>query len=212
MTALAVAHRMVMEEVAAEDQARAAIYGLISNLFYAAPDERLLAAIARAESDIAGENAATQLVNAWRTLQRAAAAADASAVRQEYDDTFIGTGRAPVLLYGSYHMSGLLISKPVVEIRDELARLGLARKADRGENEDHISALCDVMRLLILGADDRPPASIEVQREFFVRHILPWYEKLDAAIQSAPTTDFYRSVSAFAREFFDVEAQSLEMV
>lgn len=210
MTAAAVVHRMV-EEVAPEDQARAAIYGLISNLFYAAPDERLLATIACTENDIAGENDTTRLVDAWRALQRAAATADPSAVRQEYDDTFIGTGRAPVLLYGSYHMSGLLIARPVVAIRDELARLGFTRKADRGENEDHISALCDVMRLLILGADGRPPAPIETQREFFARHIAPWYEKLDAAIQSAPTTDFYRSVSAFAREFFEVEAQSFEM-
>jgi TorA maturation chaperone TorD len=212
MAAIAIAHHDdVPEDVSPEDQARAAIYGLVSNLFYAAPGRDLLATIAQVGEDIGAQGADSELSRAWRELQRAAAAADESALRQEYDDMFIGTGRARVMLYGSYHMTGFLIEKPVVRLREELANLGFARRLASGENEDHISALCDVMRLLISGGDDNPPASIAIQRSFFTQHIAPWYGKLYAAIREDEGTDFYKTVAAFANSFFDVEAQSFEM-
>lgn len=212
MTATAIAHHHEgLEEVAPEDQARAAIYGLISNLFYAAPGQELLAVIAQAGEDIASQGPDSELGRAWRELKRAAAAADEGALRQEYDDTFISTGRAPVFLYGSFYLAGFLMEKPVAKLRDDLATLGLARKADSGETEDHISALCDVMRLLILGDGAGPAAPIESQREFFARNIAPWYERLSEAIQGAETTNFYKSAALFVRRFFDLESQSFEM-
>jgi TorA maturation chaperone TorD len=212
MAATAVAHHdQVPEDVSPEDQARAAIYGLVSNLFYAAPGRELLATIAQAGEDIAVQGADSELGRAWRELQKAAAAADESALRQEYDDTFISTGRAPVFLYGSFYMAGFLMEKPVAKLRDELARLGFARTAESGETEDHISALCDVMRLLILGDETRAAAPVSVQREFFVRNIAPWYEKLSGAIADAESTDFYKTAAMFARKFFDLESQSFEM-
>jgi len=211
MTATQVAHLEVPEEVSPEDQARAAIYGLVSNLFYAPPGMELLVTMARAGEIIAARCSETELGRAWRELRRAAAAADEAALRQEYDDTFISTGRAPVFLYGSFYLAGFLMEKPVARLRDEVASLGLARKPESGETEDHISALCDVMRFLILGDGTEPAAPIAVQREFFVRNIAPWYERLDAAIQGVESADFYKTAAMFARKFFDLESQSFEM-
>ena len=211
MAATAVAHHEVPEEVSSEDQARAAIYGLVSHLFYAPPGREILATIAQSGEVIAAQGAETELGRAWRELQRVAALADEVALRQEYDDTFISTGRAPVFLYGSFYLAGFLMEKPVARLRDELARLGLARKPESGETEDHISALCDVMRFLILGDGAEPAAPIAVQREFFVRNIAPWYERLDAAIQDAESANFYKVAATFVRHFFDLESQAFEM-
>lgn len=212
MATASVAHRSEeTEDLSPEDQARAAIYGLVSNLFYVAPSKDLLAVIAQARNDIAGQAADSELIRAWRDLQQAAAAADESAVRQEYDETFAAPGRAKVVLYGSYHLTGALRGNPVVELRDQLAKLGLARRIERGENEDHISALCDVMRLLIQGADGVSPAPIATQREFFMTNLAPWYPKLHASIMAEESADFYRKVAALASSFFRIEAQSFEM-
>jgi TorA maturation chaperone TorD len=198
------------EEVIEEDRARADVYGLLANVFYSPPSENLLRGVAVA-GVIDGDARQSQLAMSWSALRRAAQAADAGAVRQEYDKAFITAGRPPVFLYGSFYQAGFLMDKPLAQLRDDLAKLGLARNLDVGEPEDHISALCDVMRFLIICAEDVPPAALSAQREFFMRHIAPWYTRLCAAIENAEQTDFYRNVAAFAKEFFDLEVQSFEI-
>lgn len=211
MSALSVAYQETPEEVSAEDQARAGIYGVIAHLFCAPPGADLLTVIAQAQVVEPGADADPAFAAAWSQLQRAAREADADAVRQEYDDAFITAGRAPVFLYGSYYETGFLMEKPLAGLREELAQLGLARKPQIGETEDHISALCDVMRFLIAGDGETAPASIDSQRAFFGRHLAPWYGKLCAAIEDAEVTRFYKAAAAFARSFFDLEKHSFEM-
>lgn len=197
-------------EVAEEDRVRADVYGLIANLFYSPVSAALLCTIADTPL-INGEAIRSPLAAAWHALQQAARAADPDAVRQEYDSAFITAGRPPVFLYGSVYQAGFLMDKPLARLRDDVAQLGFARKLEVGEPEDHISALCDVMRLLIAGADGAAPAALSSQREFFMRHIAPWYERLCAAIEAAEQTDFYKKAAAFSKEFFDLEVQSFEI-
>lgn len=139
-----------------EDRARADIYGLIASLFYRPPSKDLLVAIA-AEDGICSGAADSSLSQVWRELQSAAAKANAVSVKQEYDALFIGVGRAPVLMYGSYYLTGFLMEKPLVKLRRDLAQMGLARHESTREPEDHLSALCDVMRFLIVGDRETAP-------------------------------------------------------
>jgi TorA maturation chaperone TorD len=196
-----------------EDRARGNLYALLSSLFYGPPSAQLLRNIAETDADVMEEPGNSRLVAAWRALQRAAASADENAVRQEYDDAFIATSRPPVFLYASHYQSGFLLEGegPLARLREELARLGLARRETSGEPEDHISALCDAMRYLITGAEAGVPASLETQRDFFRRRIQPWYPALCDAIERASETDFYKKVGALAREFFDLEVESFEI-
>jgi TorA maturation chaperone TorD len=198
------------EEVAAEERARADVYALLAALFYSPPSDDLLKRIAAAHM-VDEEASQTEFGQAWHALQSAARAAAPEAVRNEYDSAFITAGRPPVFLYGSVYQTGFLMDKPLARLRDDLAHIGLARRADVGEPEDHISALCDVMRFLITGADGVPPATLDAQREFFEHHIASWYARLCDAIETAEQTSFYRSVAAFAREFFDLEVRSFEI-
>ncbi len=197
--------------VSPEDCARAEVYALLSSLFYEAPTAAFLKAVATSEM-LCNDDSDSGFCRAWRSLQQAAAAADPDAVQDEFTTAFIGTGRQPVMLYASYYLAGFLNEKPLAQLRDVLTKMGFARRRDRHETEDHISALCDVMRFLIVGNHDTPPAALEVQREFFLRQIKSWNNQLCAAVGAASATRFYKDVGRFAGEFFAVENAAFEIV
>jgi TorA maturation chaperone TorD len=193
-----------------EDSARAEVYALLGSLFYQAPSKELLHVIATG-SGICNDEPVSDFCRAWRALQQAAAQADAEAVKDEFDAAFIGTGRQPVMLYGSFYEAGFLHEKPLAMLRDTLTQMGIARRGDRHESEDHVSALCDVMRILITGDAETPPAALELQSEFFRRHIGPWYAQLTTAVIGANQTSFYKHVAQLLREFFVIENAAFDI-
>ena len=85
---------------------------------------------------------------------------------REYDALFGGIGKPEVYLFGSHYLSGFLNDKPLAQLRNDLARLGLARDEAMPETEDHIACLCEVMRYLIAG-DDVAVANLTQQQAFF---------------------------------------------
>lgn len=198
------------ESVDVAESARAEVYALLSSLFYRSPTKELLHVIATS-SAICNDGPVSDFCRAWVALQHAAAQADPGAVKDEFDAAFIGTGRQPVMLYGSFYVAGFLHEKPLAHLRDDLRKMGLARHGDRHESEDHVSALSDVMRFLILGDAETPPAALDLQREFFHRHIAPWYAQLSSTVISANQTDFYKHVAQLLREFFAIENTAFEM-
>ncbi len=200
----------VNSRVLPEDQARAEVYALLSNLFYQPPAKKLLQAIATSNS-MCNDGADSGYCRAWRALQHAAAVADAEAVQAEFDTAFISPGRQPVMLYGSFYLAGFLNEKPLAELRDQLTKMGLTRSGNSHETEDHISALCDVMRFLIVGDHDTPPAALDAQRDFFLRYIKSWNTQFCDAVNSANETRFYKHVAQFARVFFDLENESFDI-
>jgi TorA maturation chaperone TorD len=187
-----------------EEQGRANFYGLISRLFYAAPDADLLAALGSADELQAHDEA---LASSWRELQRAAARADVEAVREEYETTFVGTGKAPVTLYIGAYSARYSNEVPLAQLKADLVALGFARRIEAGEPEDHIAALCDVMRHLIA-----QPRSLEEQKRFFERWLEPHVESLCAAIDNHERTSFYRLVGRLAKAFFSLEQSAFEML
>lgn len=199
--------QIVERTASAEDAARAHFYALIARLLGAAPDADLLARLAHADK-IVDEDDGGALAQAWGRLCAAAAAIDADAVREEYEALFIGIGRPEVMLYGSYYLAGFLMEKPLAQLRDDLAKLGLARKAGVGESEDHVAALAEVMRFLITADLPASGDRLALQQRFFLRHIKPWYGKLCETVGAAQGADFYVAVVGFARVFLDIEAES----
>ena len=189
--------------LAPEEQARANFYALLSRLFYAPPDAALLAALAQAD-ELEGEDEA--LADAWRGLCLAAANSDAEAVRDEYETVFVGTGKAPVTLYTSAYSIKYSNEAPLAALRGELAEIGL--KGEAAEPEDHIAALCDVMRYFIAEGE----AGLEQQKRFFVRWMQPSVEPLCAAIERNDQTSFYKPVARTAKTFFSLEHSAFEML
>lgn len=193
-----------------EETARANFYGLLARLFYAPPDAELLAALAGAEEIVteaqAGESAAS-LALAWRDLMLAAAAADAEAVTEEYETLFVGVGKAPVSLYAGAYLMKSAVDSPLVDIRDYLAAHGLARRSAVGEPEDHIAALCEVMRYLVA----EQQATVAEQSKFFMRFLWPSATPLCDAISRAELARLYKPIAMFALNFLQVEFEAFKM-
>lgn len=188
-----------------EEAARAEVYGLLASLFYAPPSQVLLDAIAAAPAT--GDSLFEQ---AWNELATACRHAQPAAVREEYEGLFIGVGKPEVLLYGSFYLSGFLMEKPLAELRADLAKLGLERSESMPESEDHLAALCDVMRYLIV-SDDAVLSSLASQQKFFDTHMRSWVLTCCEAVENHPDARFYRRAALLARRFFEVEMQAFDM-
>ena len=193
-------------ELAPEEQVRANFYALLARLFYAPPDQNLLAALAAAD-EIVAEGEDSPLALAWRRLTLAAAGLEDAAVRHEYDSVFVGTGKAPVSPYAGAYLRQTAMENPLVVLRNFLAAHGLARHESVHEPEDHVAALSDVMRHLIA----EQHRDFDLQREFFMRFLWPAAPGFCAAAIAAERTDFYRAVARFAECFFALEHAAFDM-
>jgi TorA maturation chaperone TorD len=192
-----------------EELARAELYGLLAQLWIAPPDETLLQQFKVAVTQ--APQAGSHLEVPWQALVAAMRNTSAAAAAAEYDALFGGVGKPEVFLYGSYYLSGFLNEKPLALLRDDLQRLGLTRDEARGETEDHIAYLLEVMRYLIAG-DDVALCNLEQQRRFFRAHVQPWVAQLCDAAQAHPRADIWRAVAEMTREFVAVETQGFDLL
>lgn len=191
-----------------EDRARAGYYALLSRLFYAGPDAGLLQLIANAEGMVDGD-APSGLSEAWTRLALAARAMDAEAAQLEFDEVFVGVGKAPITPYVSFYLAETAREKILVRLKEELASVGLARAGNAAEPEDHIAAVFEVMRHLIeLGSDD---AALQQQKRFFSLYLASSYAEFCAAISRSAQTNFYKPVGEFARAFLHIESESVKV-
>jgi TorA maturation chaperone TorD len=199
------------QELAPEDQARAEFYALLARLFARAPDSSLLAAIAAAPPLAAParppDDDSGTLADAWDRLRAASAATDVEAARDEFQTLFVGVGRSEVSLYASHYL-GPQSGRPLAEIRASLAELGLARRPDASEFEDHLSLILETMRFLVAGDASRGPASVARQQGFFDRHVSPWALECCAAISTNAVANYYLRVAQFANRFLALERDS----
>jgi len=186
-----------------EEQGRANFYALLSRLFYGPADAGLLAALGQADEFEADDEI---IAARWRDLAKAAATANPDAVRAEYETAFVGTGKAPVTLYTSAYSIKYTNETPLVLLRGELAAMGLVRRDEVGEPEDHIAALCDTMRYLVSERE------LSEQQRFFTRWIQPIAEPLCNAIEKSEHTVFYKTIARLAKAFFSLEHSAFEML
>src|SRR5688572_22270694 len=188
----------------AEEQARALWYGVLSRLFYAAPDRALLEGLAASPSDPGADT--SPFLETWASLQAACRAADPEALREEFDSLFVGVGKAPVTPYTSAYAASHAPDRHLLALRNTLSDWGLIRAEQVFEAEDHVSALFDSMRWLI---ERRRP--LEEQRAFFEAFIDTPLPVFCDAINSSPAAHFYRRAGEFTRAFVAVEKDAFDM-
>ncbi len=193
-----------------EELQRAELYGLLARLWFAPPDAALLQQFAVAVTT--APQAGAFLEEPWQQLVAAMRATDVEAAREEFDRLFTGTGKAEILPYASYHLAGALNERPLVELRDALADLGLASAAPEGETEDHIAVIFEVMRYLIAG-DDAAVCNLEQQRRFFRAQVQGWVgSALCASLEDHPQAPVYAALARFTRAFVEVETQGFDLI
>ena len=197
-----------------EDRARADFYALLARLFAGAPDAALLRAIADAPAlgvptlTEGLDQKSASLGVAWDRLRAASGVMEVEAAEQEYFDLFVGVGKSEANLHASHWLTGFMMEKPLADVRATLATLGLGRKSGVSMVEDHLAALCETMRLLIAGHEDRPPAGVQAQKSFFERHIIEWVDRCCTAIEVSPIANYYRGVAQFTQCFMALERDS----
>ena len=192
-----------------EETARAEVYGLLAQLFYAPPTPELLAAlrVAPTEAPAAGGF----LEEPWRALVGVCRDMDDAEVAAEHDALFGGVGKPEAYLFGSHYLTGFLNERPLARLREDLGGLGLARDEAMPETEDHLAYLCEVMRYLIAG-DDVAVSNLTRQQAFFADHLQPWASAACDAVAGHPRARFYARLAAFTRAFLAVEQQGFDML
>ena len=180
-----------------DTQTRAGLYLLLAALLREPPPADLLETLARLE--VRGDD---DLAESLAALRAAAATAEWEAVVTEFHDLFIGVTQGELMPYASWYRKGFLHETPLVELRQDLRRLGIRREAAAGEPEDHAAALCEAMALLVL--EDHPE-----QGAFFRRHLAPWIGRFFQDLAAAGAARFYRVVAAFGGRFLAYEGRHL---
>src|SRR6188474_1248425 len=184
------------------DLARSQEYALLSALLARAPDADLLARLSRLGGD------ASPLGVAHVALGEAASRVAAGAIEREYFNLFIGLGRGELLPYGSYYLTGFLHERPLARLREDLAKIGVARAEGVVEPEDHAGILCEIMSGL---ASRRLPAPPDSDRLIFDKHMAPWITRFFTDLENAQAADFYRRLGSLGRIFMDIETEAFEL-
>lgn len=188
----------------AEEQARAQLYGLLAELFYAPPSKELLEQLSISKAQGKG-----LFDVAWNTLSSTCETMPQARAQEEFEALFISVGKPEVVLYGSYYMAGFMMEKPLAELRTTLAKFGLQRVDAMPESEDHIAALCEVMRHLIQESSESD--HFARQKQFYGEFIQPWVMEMCTELAAHPNANLYAALASVAKAFFEIEAQAFEM-
>jgi len=193
-----------LAEVAEEDALRADLYDLLGALLSRPPSSDMIGRVSALSGD-AGEIGRS--VNA---LARIARSTTEKAAEREFNALFIGLGRGELLPYASYYMTGFLHERPLAVLRNDMARLSIARAPNVYEPEDNIASLCEMMAGLIRGRFGAP-ASLATQRDFFNAHVGPWAGHFFKDLEGAQGSVFYAPVGALGRAFMEIEREAFRM-
>ena len=193
------------QQLPEEERLRADLYDFLSGLLAGAPDDAKLEAIARLEP---GPGAIGRAIH---TLARMASTFGAHQIGREYHDLFIGLSRGELLPFGSYYLTGFLHEKPLAELRNDMARLGVERAEDVHEPEDHIASVLEIMGGLIRGKFERGSSCIHAQNDFFKAHIDPWAHHFFTDLEGARNAVFYAAVGSLGRLLVEIEREAFRM-
>lgn len=182
-----------------QQQMRADVYQLLAALLRSAPSPELMQFLAELELDA---NQDSDIIRAWHALKLSAQTVAEDQVNDEYFNLFIGLGHGEVIPYASWYLTGSLMDKPLVMLRNDLAQLGFARQEEVKEPEDHLAALFEVMAYLL------QEGTAAEQMNFFNRHISEWVSKFFADLSVANSVSFYTSVAALGQSFMAIEQAS----
>ena len=200
-----------------EDHARAACYGLISNLLYGRAEPRFLKHLTTRHRRTVEEPSGWQLesldhepkpsryVIAFQGLQNTCSDLREEEIRQEYEMLFLGGGAGSVSPYSSSYAVAETSDRHLHALHEYLVACGLVRSNSAMRIHDHISAVCDVMRWLI--ERKRP---LDEQLAFFKEFVCTSLGAFCDALEARKAARFYRAVAVLARAFIEQELLNLQ--
>jgi TorA maturation chaperone TorD len=181
-----------------EDTARANWYAWFAAIWLNAPTTEQIAAWQQGLND----EDTSDLGIAWSLVVRRAMELGAQAIQAEYDAIFVSVGKPEIFPNASFHLTGFLHEKPLVEIRQRMQELGLGG-FEIALTEDHLGLLCTTMRELIV-------MNSTGQVEFLQDFIASWADSFVGAIEVSVRGDFYKSVAQLWQTFLAIEVQAFD--
>lgn len=191
-------------EISEEDVLRAHLYRMLAHILRAPPQRSDLDLLAGLSRD------STRLGEAVGSLAHLARRTTPEAAGREYYNLFIGVEGGEIVPYGSHYRSGFH-DTPLVQIRADMARHGIALAPGLAEADDHIAALCEIMAGLILGVGEEP-APLDEQKAFYISHIATWAKHFFTDLEAARSSVFYAAVGKVGAVFMDIEEAAFGMV
>ncbi len=180
-------------------------YVILASLLGQAPSETMIATLGNLQWDRALPG---KLDRALDRLRRAARLSAPSAISAEYNRLFVGMGCGEMVPYASWYRERKIQSSPLASLRGDLMRLGIVRRPESCESEDHAGALCEVMALL---SRERGGASPAEQADFFRRNVASWLMHFFRDLRSAKNAEFYRTVASLGVCFLESEGEYLNV-
>ncbi len=194
-----------VDAFASEDGTRANLYALMASLLAAPPSKATLEIAAALEGN------ETDLGQAFLELAEVVRNSDSIDIDDEYTRLFYGHGAGGELHpYASYYLTGFVYEKPLADLREDLARIGIENSKLNSEPEDHIAWLCDVMAALITGSCGAS-LSISEQKAFFEKHLAPWAGRFFSDLEKAENAGLYKPVGTIGRLLMEIEQESFAM-
>jgi TorA maturation chaperone TorD len=183
---------------------RADCYVILAAMLLRAPTKALWDILQTIECD---ETVPEKINNALRELCMASGNRTLAAMESEFNRLFVGMGCGELVPYASWYREKKIQSLTLALVRRDLARLGIVKKVDNHEPEDHAGALCEIMALISRGSGNIAPGA---QAEFFHRHIAPWMLNFFQDLQAAKNAVFYRKVGLFGSSLLTAEKDYLQ--
>ena len=179
-------------------------YVLLASLLALPPSEELRNILQNLEWD---ETVPDELNQTLSALRQAGHDYSLAAMKEEFDRLFVGLGCGETIPYASWYRGKMIQSLPLVPLRSDLIRLGIVRRSDNHEPEDHAAALCEVMAIISRKAKGW---NYMTQADFFQQHIASWMGNFFGDLRSARSAGFYRTVGLFGLHFLEFEGRYLK--
>ena len=202
-------------------QFRGEYYELFSVLFLREPTAELLTLLgqnlgARTEAAAALH---PLLGEGWREVgqflqkDRENPKALAAKVAEDFTPLLVGPGIPKITPCESFYLTGKLFGGPLVLIRNFMRRVGLEKREEWPEPEDHIAFTCDIMRQLITrqeasGNPDEETQWLNLQGDFLKAHLSRWVPRFAEDLEKLGG-EFYQGIGKVLRGFLELEKELL---
>ncbi len=191
--------------IAPEDRLRAQLYRLLADFLSKPPTKDRLALGA----GLAGDG--TPFGRRIDRFAQACRATTQSAEDRAFQDLFVGLGRGELVPYGSYYLTGFLQEKPLARLRQDMARLGIARAPDHADPEDHIASVLEMMAGIVDGGLGDAPG-LRVQHAFYKDHIASWAPVFFRDLEAVTASALYAALGGLGRGFLEIEDAAFAMI
>lgn len=191
-------------------QARALYYGLLGLfLTYKRLDSQRAEAIAGLDN-IASFPIIDDIINDARTLSGELSSNGASAIMQEFDDTFINGVNAKVVnLTASFYYEGQERGEKFLIVKEIVEQTPKRKDEAFVETEEHLGFLCTFQQYLL--SDFENKKNLELAKRIFDEVINGYVNFVISEIHKRKNAKFYRHVARILEAFIEFERLYLEI-